>query len=136
MIEIDIPDISNETDIQEYINTFIPQKVAAVLDKIIAAATSPLAPEEKSPKIPAQNLPRIVHKGSLEEINEFFYKQGWAYGMPIMPPTEEAVKEMLKGTGLLKSDEIKDALRLQRDTRERLGLILLRKGCKHYFKHV
>lgn len=99
-VEIDIPDISNETDIKEYVNTFIPQKVAATLDKIIAAATSPLTPEEKSPKIPAQNLPRIVHEGSLDEINKFFYKQGWAYGMPIMPPTEEAVKEMLKGTDL------------------------------------
>ncbi len=45
--------------------------------------------------------------------------------MPIKP---EIIEEMLKGTGLLKTDEIKDALRLQRDTRERLGLILLRKG--------
>ena len=41
----------------------------------------------------------------------------------------EIIEEMLKGTGLLKADEIKDALRVQRDTRERLALILLRKGC-------
>lgn len=40
----------------------------------------------------------------------------------------EIIEEMLKGTGLLRADEIRDALRLQRDTRERLGLILLRKG--------
>jgi len=46
--------------------------------------------------------------------------------MPIKP---EIIEEMLKGTGLLKAEDIKDALRQQRDTRERLGLILLRKGC-------
>ncbi|MDP3790184.1 MAG: ATPase, T2SS/T4P/T4SS family, partial [Candidatus Omnitrophota bacterium] len=40
----------------------------------------------------------------------------------------EIIAEMLKSTGLLKADDIKDALRQQRDTRERLGLILLRKG--------
>lgn len=45
--------------------------------------------------------------------------------MPIKP---DIIAEMLKGTGLLKADDIKDALRQQRDTRERLGLILLRKG--------
>ncbi|MDD5679688.1 MAG: type II secretion system ATPase GspE [Candidatus Omnitrophica bacterium] len=46
--------------------------------------------------------------------------------MPIKP---EMIEEMLKGTGLLKAADIRDALRQQRDTRERLGLILLRKGC-------
>ncbi len=40
----------------------------------------------------------------------------------------EIIAEMLKGTGLLKADDIKDALCQQRDTRERLGLVLLRKG--------
>lgn len=45
--------------------------------------------------------------------------------MPIKPVI---IEEMLKGTGFLKADDIKDALRQQRDTRERLGLILLRKG--------
>lgn len=40
----------------------------------------------------------------------------------------EVIEEMLKGIGLLKANHIKEALRLQRDTRERLGLILLREG--------
>ena len=29
-----------------------------------------------------------------------FYKRGWTDGLPIVPPTEEAVKEMLTGTDL------------------------------------
>lgn len=40
----------------------------------------------------------------------------------------EIIEEMLKGIGLLKAEQIKEALRLQRDTRERLSLILLKSG--------
>jgi type II secretion system protein E len=40
----------------------------------------------------------------------------------------EIIEEMLKAIGLLKAEQIKEVLRLQRDTRERLGLILSRKG--------
>ena len=30
----------------------------------------------------------------------FFYRRGWSDGLPIIPPTEEKVAEMLKGTDL------------------------------------
>jgi general secretion pathway protein E/type IV pilus assembly protein PilB len=40
----------------------------------------------------------------------------------------EVIEEMLKGIGFLKAAEIKEALRIQRDSRERLGLILLTRG--------
>lgn len=38
------------------------------------------------------------------------------------------IEEMLKGIGLVRAEEIKEALHIQRDTRERLGLIFLKKG--------
>jgi hypothetical protein len=99
-VELNIPDLSNEYNLEASLKELIPQRVNAVLDDIIAALTRPLTPSEKSPNNENEPMPRIVHKGNLEEINEFFYKRGWAYGMPVMPPTEEAVKEMLKGTDL------------------------------------
>ena len=40
----------------------------------------------------------------------------------------EIIEEMLKGIGLLKLEQINEVRRIQRDTRERFGLILLRKG--------
>lgn len=40
----------------------------------------------------------------------------------------EVIEEMLKGVGLLKDKQIQEVLEQQRETRERLGLILLRKG--------
>lgn len=75
--------------------------VNAAWDDIIAALTSPLTAEEKSPKQKEVERPsRIVFKGNLEEVNRFFYKRGWTDGLPILPPTEEAVAQMLIGTDL------------------------------------
>ena len=33
-------------------------------------------------------------------MNQFYYRKGWTDGLPIFPPTEEAVAEMMKGTDL------------------------------------
>jgi hypothetical protein len=75
--------------------------IDAVMDDIIAALTKPLTEEEKSPKPKEIEKPaRIIFKGNLEEVNQFFYKRGWGDGLPIIPPTEEAVAEMLTGTDL------------------------------------
>ncbi len=75
--------------------------VGSALDKIIDNLTRPLVPEEKSPR-PKEIVrePRIMFKGNLEEVNHFFYQRGWTDGLPIIPPTEEAVVEMLTGTDL------------------------------------
>ena len=75
--------------------------VSAAMDDIITALTKPLTAEEKSPKPKeVEKSPRIVFKGNLEEVNQFFYKRGWTDGLPIIPPTEEAVAQMLTGTDL------------------------------------
>jgi hypothetical protein len=34
------------------------------------------------------------------EITELFYKRGWTDGLPIVPPTEERVREMLRGADI------------------------------------
>jgi hypothetical protein len=75
--------------------------VSAVLDDIIGALTRPLTAEEESPKsrMP-EHAQRTIFKGNLEEVNRFFYKSGWSDGLPIIPPTEEAVANMLTGTDL------------------------------------
>jgi len=99
-VEINVPDLSNEPSLEQAIKGLIPERVSAVLDQIIAGLTSPLTDSEKNPKAETERLPRIIHTGNLDQINDFFYKRGWAYGMPIMPPTEEKVQEMMKGTDL------------------------------------
>jgi hypothetical protein len=81
--------------------TEIEAKINPVIDDIVTALTGPLTEEEKSPKSKEPETPqRIVFKGSLEEVNRFFYRRGWGDGLPIIPPTGEAVAEMLTGTDL------------------------------------
>jgi hypothetical protein len=79
----------------------IESGVNGAMEAIIAALTRPLSAEEKSPKPKEkENLGRIVFKGNLADINKFFYVRGWGDGLPLIPPTEAAVEEMLTGTDL------------------------------------
>ena len=73
---------------------------AEAMPRIVEALTKPLTAEEKSPKQSTEKPPEIAFKGSYEEVNRFFYRNGWTDGLPIVPPTEEAVAEMLTGTDL------------------------------------
>ncbi len=78
----------------------IEDGISTVIDNIIAGLTRPLTDEEKSPSREIEKPTRIVFKGSVGEVNRFFYQRGWTDGLPIIPPTEEAVAEMLNGTDL------------------------------------
>ncbi len=53
----------------------------------IRAASKPTYPAE-----------RIKFRGTYEALNKMFYDRKWSLGMPIIPPTPEAVAAMLKGT--------------------------------------
>jgi hypothetical protein len=109
----------------------IDAAVRAVFDNVIAALTKPLTADEKSPKRrEPENPPRIVFKGSLEEVNRFFYQRGWTDGLPVIPPTEEAVAEMLTGTDL-PADSLVEKLepRLGKATVERIAINAVMAGC-------
>jgi hypothetical protein len=82
-----------------------PDKIAsgvhAVIDDIVAALTIPLTGEEQSPPPPeTASTQGIVFTGDLAEVQRFFYRRGWTDGLPVIPPTEAAVEEMLTGTDL------------------------------------
>jgi hypothetical protein len=40
----------------------------------------------------------IIFSGVLDQVNEFFYQKRWTDGLPIVPPTIEAVEAMLNFT--------------------------------------
>jgi hypothetical protein len=98
--------------------------VSAVMDDIIAALTRPLTAEEKSPQKQEVRKPsRIIFKGNLEEVNRFFYRRGWGDGLPVMPPTEETVTEMLTGTDLPVDYEVAKIIpRLGKATVEKIAI--------------
>ncbi len=102
----------------------IEKGMLAVMDKIVAELTRPLTEEEKFPKREEiRQAARIIFKGSLNEINRFFYQRGWTDGLPIIPPTEEAVAEMLTGTDLPPDYEVTRILpRLGKATVEKIAV--------------
>lgn len=74
--------------------------ISAVMTNIVDGLTKPLTAVEKSPPPKKVDTSRIVFKGTLKEVNRYFYKRGWTDGLPVLPPTEEEVAEMLTGTDL------------------------------------
>ncbi|MBI4320556.1 MAG: hypothetical protein HY675_18860 [Chloroflexi bacterium] len=78
----------------------IEPRTIDVMDNIIAALTGALTAEELVPTMEEERPARIVFRGDLQEVNQFFYRRGWGDGLPIYPSTEEAVAEMLTGTDL------------------------------------
>jgi hypothetical protein len=90
------PVVSESSDLEE-----IDSGITGVIHEAVKALTAPLTAEEKSPLARIAEKPtRIVFKGNSDEVNRFFYRRGWTDGLPVVPPTEEAVKEMLTGTDL------------------------------------
>jgi len=96
-----IRSISENVPCESTVKADIEAGVTGVLDEIIDALTRPLTEQEKSPPpMDTGETARIIFKGNLEEVNRFFYQRGWTDGLPIIPPTEKAVAEMLTGTDL------------------------------------
>ncbi len=105
--------------------------VKAAFNKVVEVLTKPLTEEEKSPKRrEPENPPRIIFKGTLTEVNQFFYQRGWTDGLPVIPPTEEAVAEMMTGTDL-PTDHIVEKLepRLGKATIEKIAINAVMAGC-------
>lgn len=43
---------------------------------------------------------RLLVEGSVVDINSYFYEQGWTDGLPVIPPTEDLVLEMIEACSL------------------------------------
>jgi hypothetical protein len=102
----------------------IDRGITSIIDTIIDALTKPLTEEEESPKPKkVEKIPRIAFKGNIEEVNRFFYRRGWTDGLPIIPPTETAVAEMLTGTVLLPEHVVSKIIpRLGKATVEKIAV--------------
>lgn len=108
MVEYPPPNIQIQSSEEIYENAKL------ILDKVVKAITEPMTETKRVQEKVAKVEPReIVFRGSLEEVNEFFYKRRWTDGLPIIPPTIEAVEEMLKYTDRF-PDEVIGVLRPER----------------------
>ncbi len=118
-------EIYNPTGIRQdgvYVEKFIMKSMAGV--KRYKPPLAGQAPEARIEKIQ-------VNRDANDEINELFYKRGWTDGLPIVPPTKERVKKMLRGTDL-PSDRvvgIMESLRGQA-TVEKIAVNAVMAGCR------
>ena len=48
----------------------------------------------------APQASRVQVEGSVRDINDYYYEQGWTDGLPIIPPTEDLVLEMVEACTL------------------------------------
>jgi hypothetical protein len=79
--------------------------VKASIDRIIDALTRPLTPEEKNPGMQARKKPAETvefsadnYESAYELFNQSYLDNHWGDGLPLVPPTERAVKQMLAAT--------------------------------------
>ena len=68
------------------------------------------AAPEKASELGEPEPGEVVFEGTPDEINRFFYENGWSDGLPIVPPTAARVEEFLRHT--------------DRDGDEQLGVLL------------
>ncbi len=81
------------------IDTMDKSRYTDAIEQAIATLTAPLtAPERATGTIAPPPHPEIAATGSLEQIQRVFHEKGFTDGLPIVPPTREAVAAMLKGT--------------------------------------
>jgi hypothetical protein len=83
------------------------------IDAIIKSLTRPITPEEINPRAKSrQVLPRLVnitadsYEQAFETFNQIYLDNHWGDGLPLVPPTEEAVKLLLTGTKLAPDEVI------------------------------
>ena len=76
----------------------VKKKAKLAVEEIIDKALKlrQLADAEKKEKNDSLKV-----KGTIGDVTLIFYSNGWTDGLPILPPTKEAVQEMFKGTDLL-----------------------------------
>ncbi len=76
----------------------IDESSQPLLDELVSLLTHSPSGEAVSKKTTTAGPRAIVFKGSLEEVNEHFQEQVWSDGLPVVPPTLEAVDAFLSFT--------------------------------------
>ena len=75
-----------------------PQIKNALTTQITKEEIAKYAPEGKRP------ADEIIYYGNYDEIQEYMQINGWTDGLPVVPPTDEAIQEYLKFIGFKGSD--------------------------------
>ncbi len=79
--------------------TMDERRYREAISESLNALTRALTPaEQRTGTITPTPFPKIAATGTLDAIQRAFYQKGYTDGLPIIPPTEDRVAAMLKGT--------------------------------------
>ena len=120
------------------------QAVDAIIEDIIKGLTQPLPKLQKSvaermttrgPKDEAIEFTGKDYRECLAKMNDAFLDWGWSDGFPLIPPTEEDVQEMLKGTSRSPEDTVVEKFvpGMARATVKNIAINAVMAGCKPEF---
>ncbi len=88
--------VTGHVDVQTT-DELVANVVGVTVPAVIKALT------ENPPPVASPTEPKptdVVFRGSFDEVNRYFYENGWTDGLPVVPPTAERVAEFLKFTDL------------------------------------
>ncbi len=125
----EVPDLSLYP--KEDFDSIIQSNVEPMLPDVIDQLLRPLTEAEISPpESRSAAIANTTFTGNYTQINKAFYLNGFTNGTPIVPPTREAVDEMLRGTDL-SPDEVIGVLMPMRGkaTVEKLAINAVMAGC-------
>jgi hypothetical protein len=80
------PNVLNKQDLAENTLRVTVEQVISNLTQTPAVAGQRGEPEPQS----------VVFKGSHDEVNQYFYDNGWSDGLPIVPPTRRKIEAFLR----------------------------------------
>ena len=96
MPNIPLAQVTGHVDVQttdELVSNIVGVTVPAVIKALTEDPPPVASPTEPKPT-------DVVFQGTFEEVNQYFYENGWTDGLPIVPPTLERVQAFLKFTDL------------------------------------
>jgi hypothetical protein len=84
---------------RQYVAGNDPNTGQPMLEEIYAGLTKPLSAEDsKAGFLKRDPRPRLLAADTPDKLMEYFHEQGFTDGNPVILPTEQKVKEMLKAT--------------------------------------
>lgn len=134
--------LRGEKAIQRIVNGPDPVSGKPLMTALVDALTKPLTAEEKQTGSLTHPVePRILpFTGTYDEMQEYFLKNRMTDGLPIVIPTEDKVKKMLKGTSHSPGEIVSPAFKMgftpngqregQNITVEKVAVIGVMAGCQ------
>lgn len=96
MPNLPLAQVTGHVDVQttdELVSNVVGVTVPAVIRALTQDPPPVAAPTEPKPT-------DVVFQGDFDEVNRYFYENGWTDGLPIAPPTAERIQAFLKFTDL------------------------------------